>query len=912
MMEASSAVIEPAAQPAGLARRSLDAIFFPKTIALVGASDRPGSVGHTVLSNLISHPFGGTVFAVNPKRRNVAGIPSYADVGCVPEAIDLAVVATPASTVPSVIRSCADAGVKAAIVISAGFKECGPQGAMLEQYILVEARRGGMRLLGPNCLGVMNPWTGLNATFAAGSARPGNVAFLSQSGAFCTAILDWSLQENIGFSAFVSLGSLLDIGWGDLIDYLGNDPKTESIIVYMESIGDARSFLSAAREVALTKPIIAIKAGRTEAGARAATSHTGSLTGSDEVLDAAFRRAGVLRVHTIAELFHMTEVLAKQRRPKGRRLAIITNAGGPGVLAADTLIAEGGQLAPLSAETSAALCRAVPGIATADNPVDLRGDALAEHYAKAAEIVAMDPNVDGLLVILAPQAMTDSTRAAEKLKEVKTQGKPILASWMGGASIAAGEAVLNAAGIPTFGFPDTAARTFAYMWRYSDNLRALYETPALVDSQESLSSRTRAEEIIATVRQSGRLTLTEVESKQVLSAYEIPVVETRVAATEEEVLHHAAELGYPVVLKIHSQAITHKTDVGGVFLNLVDEASLQWAYRAMQWNIEQELGPGGFREVTVQPMIQNEDGYELILGSASDPQFGPVLLFGSGGQLVEVIKDRAVGLPPLNLTLARRIVEQTTIFRALQGVRGRRPVDLGALERLMVRFSQLVIEQRWIKEIDINPVLASPDGIVALDARIVVHGADVDIEQLPKLAIRPYPARYASPWKLKDATAVTIRPIRPDDEPLMREFHATLSDETVFHRYFHMVSLSQRVAHERLSRMCFIDYDRQMALVAERQGPEREILGVGRLVKSQRGDEGEFAILVGDRYQKQGLGTELLRRLVEFGREEKLARITADILPDNLEMQRVSKKIGFELRFPVGDVAKAEIRLDGN
>jgi len=912
MIEASSAVIEPAAQPAGFARRSLDAIFFPKTIALVGATDRPGSVGHTVLSNLCSHPFGGTVFPVNPKRRNVAGIPSYPYVGSVPEQIDLAVVTTPASTVPSVIRSCADAGVKAAIVISAGFKECGPQGAALEQEILVEARRGNMRLLGPNCLGVMNPWTGLNATFAAGSARPGSVAFLSQSGAFCTAILDWSLQENIGFSAFVSLGSLLDIGWGDLIDYLGNDPKTKSIIIYMESIGDARSFLSAAREVALTKPIIAIKAGRTEAGARAATSHTGSLTGSDEVLDAAFRRSGVLRVNTIAELFHMTNVLAKQRRPKGRRLAIITNAGGPGVLAADTLIAEGGQLAPLSAETIAALCRAVPGIASADNPVDLRGDALAEHYAKAAEIVAMDPNTDGLLVILAPQAMTDSTKAAEKLKEVKTQGKPILASWMGGASVAAGEAVLNAAGIPTFRFPDTAARTFTYMWRYSDNLRALYETPALVDSQESLSSRTRAEEIIGPVRQSGRLTLTEVESKQVLSAYGIPVVETLVAATEQEVLHHAAELGYPVVLKVHSQAITHKTDVGGVLLNLVDEASVQWAYRTMQWNIEQKFGPGSFREVTVQPMIQNEDGYELILGSASDPQFGPVLLFGSGGQLVEVFKDRAVGLPPLNTTLARRIIEQTTIFKALQGVRGRRPVDLGALEQLMVRFSQLVIEQRWIKEIDINPVLVSPDRIVALDARIVVHGADVEAEQLPKLAIRPYPARHVSPWKLKDGTAVTIRPIRPDDEPLMKEFHGTLSDETVFHRYFHMVSLSQRVAHERLSRMCFIDYDRQMALIAERQGPEREILGVGRLVKSQQGDEGEFAILVGDHYQKQGLGTELLRRLVEFGREEKLARITADILPDNLEMQKVSKKIGFELRFPVGDVAKAEIRLDGN
>ena len=457
----------------------LDAFFAPKSVAVIGATENAGTVGRTIVKNLVASPFGGTVYPVNPKRPSVLGIKAYKSMAEIPEQVDLAVVVTPAGSVPGIIRECAEEGTKAAIVISAGFKEIGPVGMELERQVLEEARRGNMRIIGPNCLGVMSPLSGLNATFAAAIARPGNVGFLSQSGALCTAVLDWSLQEMVGFSAFVSLGSMLDVGWGDLIYYLGNDPRTRSIVIYMESIGDARAFLSAAREVALTKPIIVIKAGRTAAAAKAAASHTGALAGSDGVLEAAFRRSGVLRVNSIADLFYMAEVLSKQPNPKGPRLAILTNAGGPGVLATDSLVAGDGELAELSEETLRALDPVLPSVWSHANPVDIIGDAPPERYAKAVEIVSKDPNSDGLLVILTPQAMTDPTQTAEHLKPyAKLEGKPILASWMGGADVAAGEQILNRCGIPTFTYPDTAVRAFNYMWKYSYNLRGLYETPS--------------------------------------------------------------------------------------------------------------------------------------------------------------------------------------------------------------------------------------------------------------------------------------------------------------------------------------------------------------------------------------------------------------------------------------------------
>jgi acetyltransferase len=904
--ESVHAILRPRRQP-------LDVFFSPETVAVIGASNTDGSVGRTVLWNLVSHPFGGTVFPINPKRSSVLGIKAYPTIADVPAPVDLVVVVTPAPLVPAIIGECAEAGVRAALVISSGFKETGAEGAALERQVLAEARRGGIRLIGPNCLGVMRPLSGFNATFAGATARPGHVAFISQSGALCTAVLDWSLRENVGFSAFISIGSMLDVGWGDLIDYLGDDPQTQSIVIYMESIGDARAFLSAAREVALTKPIIVLKAGRTAAAAQAAASHTGALAGSDAVLEAAFRRCGVLRVSSIADLFDMAEVLAKQPRPTGPRLTILTNAGGPGVLATDALVMDGGTLADLAPATIEALNQVLPAHWSHHNPIDILGDATPARYAKAVEIAAQDPNSDALLAVLTPQAMTDPTQTAEQLKQVVLPaGKPLLASWMGGAEVAAGEAILNRANIPTFAYPDMAARAFQYMWRYSQNLRSLYETPVHpADDAADAPDRALAARIIEEARDAGRTLLTEAESKQLLAAYRIPTIETRAAASAADAVRCANQLGYPVVLKLLSHTITHKTDVGGVRLDLRSAREVRRAYRAIKAAVCERVGREHFLGVTVQPMI-NTDGYELIVGSSLDAQFGPVLLFGAGGQLVEVFQDRALALPPLTTTLARRMMERTRIFTALKGVRGRAAVDLPALEELLVRFSQLVAEQRWIKEIDINPLLVSADRLLALDARMVLHGPDVAECALPRLTIRPYPTQYVAAWTLRDGTPITIRPIRPEDEPLMIAFHQTLSEQSVYLRYFHALALSQRVAHERLIRICFTDYDREIALVAEHNDPTsgvREIIAVGRLIKLHGTDTAEFALVISDRFQRCGLGAELLRRLLEVGREERIGRIVAEILPENSAMLHICQRLGFQLKRSLNEPVRAVIDL---
>ncbi len=891
----------------------LDVFFSPQRVAVIGATENPGSVGRTLFWNLISNPFGGAVFPVNPKRSHVLGVKAYPNIRAIPEQIDLAVIVAPAPGVPQVVRDCVDSKVKAAVVISAGFREIGPEGAKLEADTLAEARRGRMRIIGPNCLGVMSPTTGLNATFAAAMAKPGNIGFISQSGALCTAVLDWSLREMVGFSAFISIGAMADVGWGDLIDYLGDDPHTHSIIIYMESIGDARGFLSAARDVALNKPIIVIKAGRSEAAAKAAASHTGTLAGSDEVLNAAFRRCGVLRVDSIGQLFYVAEVLDKQPRPKGPRLAILTNAGGPGVLATDSLMGEGGELADLDPATMEALNAILPHAWSHNNPVDILGDANPERYAKSVEIVAKDPNTDGILAILTPQAMTDPTQIAEQLKPfAKIEGKPLLASWMGGTGVAAGEHILNRVGIPTFSYPDTAARIFQYMWQYSYNLRGIYETPSMpAEFEEFASGRKEATEIIDAARKSGRTILTETESKRVLAAYGVPIVETHIAKTADEAAVLAKKIGYPVVLKLYSETITHKTDVGGVKLNLTDADAVRKAFRAIEASVTEKAGAQHFQGVTVQAMIKL-DGYEIIIGSSLDAQFGPVLLFGTGGQLVEVFKDRALALPPLNTTLARRMMEQTKIYAALKGVRGRKAVDLEALEQILVRFSHLVVEQRWVKEIDINPLLASETRLIALDARVVLHGPEVSEDKLPKIAIRPYPSQYVAPWTMKDGSEVTIRPIMPEDEPQVVKFHQSLSEQTVYMRYFHMIALSQRIAHERLTRICYVDYDREIALVAEQKDAagERNILGIGRLTKEPGTDDAQFAILVADPVQGRGLGSELVHRLLEISRKEGVKRITAEILQDNYAMQKICERLGFHLtRDPEEGVVKVQIEL---
>lgn len=711
----------------------LDALFNPRTVALIGASEQPGSVGRGLLENL--HSFPGPLFPINPRHDFLLDRRAFPSLSAVPEKIDLAVIATPAVTVPGVVAECVQAGIPAAIVISAGFKECGPAGVQLEQQVLTEARRGKLRLIGPNCLGVLNPHSGLNATFAATTARPGHVAFLSQSGALCSAVLDWSHRENIGFSTFASVGSMLDVGWGDLIGHLHRDPLTHSILLYMESVGDARSFLAAARAAALTKPVIVLKAGRTQAAAQAAASHTGALTGRDDVLDAALRRAGVLRVDTVADLFGMAGVLSSQPAAAGPRLAIVTNAGGPGALAADALVLGGGEMAPLSAATMTLLDELLPRHWSHGNPIDILGDALPDRFARTVEIAMNETGADGTLAILTPQVMTDPTAAAERLKVVSHQSaKPLLACWMGGDAVATGRRILHEAGIPTFAYPEAAVRTFDYLWRFGELRRNLHVSayPGEVSGGDDDITA-----LINAARQAGRSILSEHESKVILTRQGIPSVETHLASTVDEAVIAAAHLGYPVALKLHSHTITHKSDVDGVCLNVCTEAGVREAWSGIRQSVTEKAGPGHFLGVTVQSMVRF-DGLELIVGSNIDPQFGPVLLFGAGGQFVEVFKDYALDFPPLDADHARRLMERTRIFAALQtGVRGRPPVNLPLLEQLLMRFSQLVAGQPGIKEIDLNPLVFVAGRPLALDARIILQPADVTSAQLPRPVLLP-------------------------------------------------------------------------------------------------------------------------------------------------------------------------------
>jgi acetyltransferase len=894
----------------------LDVFFKPRSVAVIGATETVGSVGRTLLTNLIASPFGGVVYPVNPKRPSVLGIRAYPTIGDIPDSIDLAVIVTPAPSVPNVIEQCVNVGVKGAIIISAGFKEIGPDGVELERLVMEKARAGfertgvsPLRIVGPNCLGIMSPLTGLNATFAQAMARPGKVAFLSQSGALLTAVLDYALQEQIGFSAFASLGSMLDVGWGDLIDYLGNDPHTESIVLYMESIGDARSFLSAAREVALNKPIIVIKAGRTAVGAKAAASHTGSLTGSDSVLDAAFNRVGVMRVDTIADVFAITETLAKQPLPKGNRLSIVTNAGGPGVLATDSLIAGGGTLPAISPATMEKLNAFLPTAWSHNNPIDVLGDAGPERYAKTLALAAEDENSDGLLVILTPQAMTDPTMTAELLKPyAQSLGKPVLAAWMGGATVATGEGILAQAGIPTFSYPDEAAAAFNRLWKYEDNLHALYETPSGTTADPV--DQNKARQVIQSVRAKGRVLLTEFESKKLLMTYGIPTVDTRVAHTEDDAVELAKRIGFPVVVKLNSETITHKTDVNGVHLNLRNESAIRAAWVAIEQAVRQAAGEGHFQGVTVQPMAKLE-GYELILGASPDPQFGPILLFGTGGQLVEVYQDSALALPPLTTTQAHRLMEKTKIYKALQGIRGRPPVDLAKLEHVLVRFSQLVVENPLIKEIDINPLLVSDNHLLALDARVVLYGSEAKESELPHLAIRPYPTQYVSKTKLEGNLPITIRPIRADDEQRLVTFHESLSERSVELRYYQPFALSQRVAHERLHRITQADYDRVIPLIAVTD--EERLIGIVRLMRGRTlgilDTTATFTLLVADEFQNRGLGTTLLRRAVEVAKAEGITQIEAEILAENIPMQQVCERLGFTVSAAHGNPATVTARL---
>jgi acetyltransferase len=886
--------------------RSLDPFFRPDTVAVLGASATPGSVGSILIRNLLENPFGGVVYPINPKRRAVHGVHCYPSLAAVPaEAVDLAVIATPAATVPAMVKECVARGVKAAIIISAGFSELGAEGRALEDEIRASAH-GRMRIIGPNCLGVIYPPGGLNASFAASMARAGNVAFLSQSGAICTSILDWARETHVGFSSFVSVGSMADVDFADLMDYFGDDPGTHSIILYMESIGDVRKFLSAARNVARAKQVIVVKAGRHEAGARAAASHTGALAGADAVFDAAFRRAGVLRVTSIRDLFNLSEILAMQPQPRGPALAILTNAGGPGVMATDALMTEGGQLAALSPETHAALGALLPPFWSHANPIDLLGDATPERYRKAVEVCARDPNVQGLLILLTPQAMTDPTETARQLVPfAHIERKPVLASWMGGAAVREGRDLLNRAGMPAFDTPEAAVRVFLHMVRYRESQELLYETPQALPEDWAPDSE-RVRRLVAAARAANRTLLTEVEAKEVLDAYDIPVVPTVVARTSDEAVQIANRLGYPVVLKLLSGTITHKSDVGGVQLNLTDDAAVRAAFHTIQDNVAGQHSPAAFEGVTVQPMVKDK-GYELIVGSSVDRQFGPVILFGAGGVMVEIFKDSALALPPLNRTLARRLMERTRIYHALKGVRGQRAVALDELEALLYRFSQLVVDFLDIAEIDVNPLLATPHGVVALDARVLLCPPDLPEDKRPRLAIHPYPNQYTAPWRLADGMEVLVRAIRPEDEPLIVELFESFSAHTIRMRFFSMV---KRLTHDSLIRLCHLDYDREMALVAARRdGGRPHLLGVSRYYLDPETRTAEFAVTVGDPWQGQGLGWHLMERLIEVARQRGVKRLAGPVLRENTAMLKLAQELGFTVQ-PTAESSVVEVVRD--
>lgn len=880
---------------------SLDPIFRPATVAVFGASATPGSIGSILIHNLLGNPFGGVVYPINPKRHAVHGVLCYPNLGAIPEPVDLAVIATPAGTVPDIIRDCVDRSVKSAIVISAGFSELGAEGRAAEEKIRTLAK-GKMRLIGPNCLGVLHPPSNLNASFAASMPTKGNVALLSQSGAICTSVLDWARETHVGFSTFVSVGAMADVDFADLIDYFADDPLTKSIILYMESVGNVRKFLSAARAAARTKTIIVVKAGRHEAAAKAAASHTGALAGSDAVFDAALRRAGVLRVNTIPDLFHMSEILAMQPQPKGPALAIVTNAGGPGVMATDALMLNGGQLAPLSPETRAALDAALPPFWSHANPIDVLGDATPERYRKAVEACVKDPGIQGLLVLLTPQAMTDPTATARELTRFASlTDRPLLASWMGGAAVQEGREILNRAGIPTFFSPEAAIGAFLHMVRYRKAQEMIYETPTALPEEWSPDAD-RVRRVIAEARSTGRTLLTEDEAKEVLAAYGVPVVQTVQAKTEDDAVAAATQLGYPVVLKLLSRTITHKSDVGGVQLNLQNVDAVRQAFRTIHENVSKR-DPAAFDGVTVQPMVR-EKGTELIIGSSQDRQFGPVILFGAGGILVEVFQDRSLALPPLNTTLAHRLMERTKIHHALKGVRGERPVDLDALAKLLVRFSQLVADFLEIAEVDINPLLAGPDRIVALDARVLLSPADAP---KPRLAIHPYPNQYVGTFRAENGTELVVRPIRPEDEPLIIAMHGRHSERTIRMRFF---SLVKTLSRDSLIRLCHLDYDREMALAAiHRHDGITDMVGVSRYYLDPETGSAEFAVVIEDAWQGQGVGWHLLERLCTIARERGVKRLIGTVLRENAPMLSLTREQGFVER-PTKDDNVVEVVKD--
>ena len=889
---------------------NIDKIFNPRSIAVIGASDREGSVGHALMRNLTELGYSGKVYPINIRKSKILGLKAYQTVDNLPETVDLAIIATPAKTVPNIVEQCGKRGIKGLIIISAGFKEIGAEGKALEEEILEKIKKYNLRIIGPNCLGIIHPSIHLSATFTNYLPKPGSIAFISQSGALGSAILDLATKLNIGFSHFVSIGSMLDVDFGDLIDYFGTDPQTKSILMYIEGITDAKNFINAARHFARTKPIIVAKSGRFSESAKAASSHTGALAGEDRIYDAAFKRAGIVRVDEIADLFNSAEVLGKQPLPKGPNLAIITNAGGPGVMATDALIGRQGKLAKLSQKTFDKLNSFLPPYWSRGNPIDILGDSRADRYTPVIEACLDDENIDGLLIIYTGQAMGVSPEIAKSLVEIRQtrgQDKTILTSFMGHKTVEEANKILTENGIPTYSTPEQAVKTYMYMYQYKHNLEMLYETPEELPMDIS-SPKMPLMTMMREAAVENREILTEEEAKVVLLHCNLPVVRTQIAKTADEAAILASQIGYPVVLKILSPQITHKTDAGGVVLDISNKTELEEAFERIMKGAKEYNPDADILGVTVQPMIKKE-GYEVIIGAKRDPIFGPAILFGMGGIGVEIFEDTALGLPPLNQALAKRIIEETKVYKLLRGYRNKPPANLELLEEIMVRFSQMLIDFPQIKEVDINPLFINEKEAYALDARIVIDKEQVFSQNEPyeHLIFNPYPTKYEDYYKLRDGQEVLLRPIKPEDEPLLLEMFNNLSEETKRYRFFQTIG---DIPHEVIVRYCNVDYNKEIAIIAElAEEGLRKIIGVARLITEAYGKKGEVSLIIADPWQRLGLGSKLLNNIIEICRDRNLETIYAKTRSDNHRAIELMKKNKFTLEKLKDDTVKGFLNL---
>jgi len=869
----------------------LSKLFSPKSVAVIGASDRPDSVGGVVFKNMLESDFKGELYPVNPAHKQIQGKRAYDSIADIGKPVELAVICTRAETVPELIEACGKNGIHAAVVLSAGFSETGSQGAKLERSMLAKAKAHGVRIIGPNCLGIIHTNIGLNATFFRGQVKPGNLALVSQSGALCTAILDYAPAHDIGFSAVVSMGASVDVDFGEVLDYLATDPKTESILIYVEGIHKARNFMSALRVAARSKPVFVVKVGRHEAGSKAVMSHTGALVGADDVFDAALRRAGVVRVMSIGGLFSAAKSLASNHRYTGNRLAIITNGGGPGVMAIDHAVDLGVAVAGLAKETITKLNKVLPATWSHNNPVDIIGDATAERYRDAVTVCMGDAGVDGVLVILTPQAMTQPLEVAQAMIEIAGKSsKPLLTCWMGDVQISAARNAFAHARIPTFRTPEAAVEGFSYITAFYRNQRLLEQTtdPLTHYDEPDIEG---ARMLIETVLAERRKTLSEMESKALLAAFHIPVASTVVARSPSEAMMLAQQFGFPVAMKINSPDITHKSDVGGVKLNLMNAAGVRAAYSEILSEVKRHRPEARLDGISIQPMVVKPNGRELMLGVTSDPVFGPVITFGAGGIAVEVMGDRAVALPPLNTFLVRELISGTRVSKLLGNFRHMPPVHMAALESLLLRVSEMVCELPWLKEMDINPLILDEHGALAADARVMVDFVPVSSDRYSHMAIYPYPTHLIHDWQLPDGTSITIRPIRPEDAQLEQDFVRDLSEET---KYFRFMDSMNELSAAMLVRFTQIDYDREMALLAvtQQDGVEVEV-GVCRYAVNPDGASCEFALVVSDKWQHKAIGHKLMASLIDAAREKGLKTMEGEVLASNRDMLKLVTTLGF-------------------